>query len=60
MNWNHLQKNSFSGLCRFSQPGAKDKRSLKTYSLVCFTTCPSDTPVALSTGLRLTVGNLIT
>lgn len=60
MNGNHLQNNSFSGLCRFSQHETEDRRSLKTHSLVCFPTCPSDSPVALSTGLRLTVGNLIT
>lgn len=30
------------------------------HSLVCFATCPSDSPVVLSTGLRPTVGNLIT
>lgn len=51
---------SFSELSKVLQPETEDKRSLNTNCLVCLTTCPSDSPAALNTGLKLAVVNLIT
>lgn len=58
---NHLKKtHSFSELSKVLQPETEDKRSLNTNCLVCLTTCPSDSPAALNTGLKLAVVNIVT